>query len=107
MNVLNKKDIPVEEIVQVYIKDLESEYAVKNTSLCGFLRVSLQKEERKKVVIEIARSSFEIVDINGNRYIDSHRFQLAIGTSQPDKRSIELTKKAPIQVEVILNQDYI
>ena len=74
VNVLNKKDIPVEEIVQVYIKDLESEYAVKNTSLCGFQRVSLQTEERKKVVIEIARSSFEIVDINGNRYIDSHRF---------------------------------
>lgn len=32
-----------EEVVQVYIKDMDSPLAVRNHSLCGFQRVNLQE----------------------------------------------------------------
>ena len=50
--------------------------------------------------MKIKNAAMNIVDEEGERYIDSSRFKLFIGTSQPDKRSRELTGKNNIILEV-------
>lgn len=89
-----------EEITEVYIKDLESKYAVRNYSLCGFSRTHLKPGETKQVTLVIRRKSFEIVDENGKRYQDSTRFRIYVGGSQPDDRSVMLSGQRPLEVEI-------
>ncbi len=90
-----------EDIVQIYIKDIESEYAVKNYNLCCFKRVSLEKGENKKIELQVSQKAFTIVDDKGDRYIDGKKFILYVGMNQPDSRSVKLSGKKPI--EIIIN----
>lgn len=89
-----------EDVVEVYIKNLESAYAVKNHSLCGFARVELEPGEEKKIEIFIPESAFMVIDDSGEKRRDGNRFRLSAGTSQPDERSFELTGIHPVEVEI-------
>mgnify|MGYP001255385332 CR=1 FL=1 len=80
-----------DEVVQLYIHDNESKWAVKNHQLCGIKRIHLKKGEKLPVTISLSKSAFEVVDEAGNRFIDSHSFTLFAGISQPDAISRQLT----------------
>ena len=88
------------EKAQVYIKDLKSRYAVPNFSLCGFKKIELGSGEKCTVEITANEKALTVVDDEGNRYIDSDRFTLYVGTSAPDSRSVQLTGKKPIEIEL-------
>lgn len=98
----NASDIAAEEVVQVYVKDLESANAVKNTSLCCFKRIALQPKEEKEITLTVSAKALEAVDEKGDRYRDSNRFTLYVGCSQPDGRSTALTGKKPVELQVEL-----
>lgn len=100
VKVSNSGSFETDEVVQVYIKDLESKYAVPNYSLCGFQRVSLGKKETKEIMIVVPEKALQIVDDMGKRYIDSKKFLLYVGTSQPDERSKMLTGSKPVEVQI-------
>jgi len=89
--VVNEGQRDTDEVVQVYIKDTGFEFAIPNPSLCGFKRVHLAAGEEKKVVVDIDRKAFTSVDEEGVRDLFSKNFTIYAGTSQPDKRSEELT----------------
>ena len=88
------------EVVEIYIKDLESKNAVYNHSLCAFKRVYLEVNETKTVALNVRERSFTIVDEKGERYRDSENFLIYVGGNQPDKRSVELTGKAPLELKI-------
>ncbi len=92
----------IDEVVQVYIKDLESQYAVPNCSLCGFKRIHLKAGERRTVRLSIAGRAMTAVDPAGTRRIDSSRFAVYVGLSQPDERSTALRGGAPMVLELNL-----
>lgn len=100
--VANTSDISSEEVVQVYVKDLESANAVKNTSLCCFKRIALQPKEEKEITLTVSAKALEAVDEKGDKYRDSSRFTLYVGCSQPDGRSVALTGKKPAELQVEL-----
>lgn len=80
-----------EDVVQLYIRDDVSEWEVPNHRLCGFKRVSLKKDERKEISLEVPESAFELVNDEGSRVFGSGSFTLFAGTSQPDAQSQSLT----------------
>ena len=100
--VKNNGTVDTDEVIQVYIKDLDSPLAVRNYSLCGFKRVSLKAGEEKSVEFTISNKAMNIVDEDGNRYIAGKHFRLFAGVSQPDTRSAELTGHKPAEVEIAL-----
>ena len=100
----NKGTWTTEDVVQVYIKNHGSNYAVRNTSLCGFRRVRLEPGETKEITIELSKLAKTIVDEEGKRYVDGRAFTVYVGTSQPDERSVELTKKQPISIHVTIEE---
>lgn len=103
----NKGTVQTEEVVQIYIKDLESPLAVRNHSLCGIKRVCLKPKEKKEVLFTISNQAMTVVDEQGERFIDSRRFKLFAGVSQPDARSIKLTGKKPLEIILELENDKI
>lgn len=99
---INEGEYGTYDTLQVYIKDIESEFAVPNFSLCAFKSIYLEAKETQKVRLTIRKQAFEIVDEEGRRYIDSKSFKLFVGTSAPDERSRRLTNKEIIEIEVQL-----
>lgn len=98
----NRGERFTEDVMQVYIEDEESIHAVPNLSLCGFQRIALNPGEEKSMIFMIPWEALTIVDEEGNRKVDSKRFQLYFSTSQPDPRSIALMKQKPIQLSLHL-----
>ena len=90
-----------EEVVQVYIKDRESKYAVRNHSLCGFRRVEVKAGESIETELTIDLRAFTIVDEEGKRYVDSNKFSLYVATTQPDARSTALTGHEAVELRVV------
>ncbi|MCI8501304.1 MAG: glycoside hydrolase family 3 protein [Oscillospiraceae bacterium] len=100
VTVANTGAYDMDEVVQVYIKDLESKYAVCNHSLCAFKRISLKAGESKTVVLPVKNMALTVVDDSGERYVDSAKFTLSVGGNQPDARSVALTGSAPLSAEL-------
>lgn len=94
----NTGDRDIEEVLQCYIKDLQNDFAVPNHSLCAFQRIALKKGEQKRVELTIAPTALESVNHDGDRVTGS-KFRCWVGISQPDKRSLALTGKAPLSFE--------
>ncbi len=99
VTVKNEGSVCTDEVVQVYIKDLESPLAVRNYSLCAFKRVHLAAGETVTVPMTIRNAAMNVIDEQGERHIDSSRFALYAGVSQPDARSEKLTGHAAVKVE--------
>lgn len=99
---VENKGRDTEDVVQIYIKDMESAWAVKNHSLCGFQRVQMKQNESKTIHFTIPSKAMKIVDESGNRYVDSRKFKLFAGVSQPDERSKSLSGKKPVEVQIEL-----
>ena len=89
----------VEEVVQCYIKNIDSDLAPANHSLCAFKRIALKSGESKTVELSISPASFEVVNDKGERVIDGKKFLIYAGVSQPDSRSIELKGLKPLSFE--------
>jgi beta-glucosidase len=102
IKISNTGNCAIEEVVQCYIRDLESQYAVDNYSLAGFKRIELKKGESKTVSLVIGRKSFEVVNDEGERIFDSKKFKLFMGISQPDSRSVQLTGINPLEANIQL-----
>ena len=102
MTVQNAGSVAGEEIVQAYIKDLDSPLAVRNHSLCAIQRVPLAPGESRRVTLPIAPDAFSCVLEDGSRAVTGRRFALWVGGSQPDERSAALTGARPLRVEVEL-----
>lgn len=90
VTVVNDGNFDTEEVVQVYIKGY-SKNAVRNHSLCGFKRVSLNRGELKTIEIKIPNSTFEVVNEDGEFVREGNEFTLYAGVCQPDKLSEFLT----------------
>ncbi|AEY64503.1 glycoside hydrolase family 3 C-terminal domain-containing protein [Clostridium sp. BNL1100] len=98
VDVQNAGSVDSDEVVQVYIKDMDASVRVPKYSLCGFKRIHLKSGEKKTVTFEIDSNAMTIVDEAGKRYIENGEFTLYVGGSQPDKTSEILSGKKPLEV---------
>ena len=99
-SIKNTGSVDTDEIIQVYVKDLQSSLAVKNHSLCGIKRVELKKGEEITCKVRIPGKAFVVYDENGMRKVDSDSFKLYVGVSQPDETSVSLCNVKPVEISV-------
>ena len=100
--VKNSGTCDTEEVIEVYCKDLQSENAVRNHSLCAFKRISIKAGETLKLTLPVREKALTAVDENGERHVESSQFRFYVGISQPDARSTALTGTVPAVVELAL-----
>lgn len=98
--VVNRGTTDTDEVVQVYVKDMESVYAVPNYSLCAFERISLKAGEARQITLKVDGSAFYAVNDNGEHVFDSRKYELYVGLGQPDARTEALTGKKSVKVDV-------
>ena len=102
IRVKNYGTYATEDVIQVYVKDMDSVHEVKNSRLCGYQRVSLQPGEEKNISLSLTQEAFCVVNEKGERHQEGKHFRIFVGTSQPDERSRELTGESPITVEMMV-----
>lgn len=102
LTVTNQGKRSAGQTVEVYVKDLESSLAVPNHSLAAFCHVELAAGESRRVELPLGRRAFEAVNEEGEWVLDSHRFRIYAGFSQPDARSVALMGQAPLEAEIQL-----
>ncbi|OZG64441.1 glucocerebrosidase [Bifidobacterium hapali] len=83
------------QIVQVYVKNLDSPLAARNWQLAGFEPVELAAGETRTVSVSVDPDAFMVYNERGEQIIDGDRFEVYAGVSQPDARSAELLGFAP------------
>ncbi|MCI8287228.1 MAG: glycoside hydrolase family 3 protein [Lachnospiraceae bacterium] len=101
VNLTNKSRIATGEVVQIYVKALESANVTPNGKLCAFSRVFLNGGERKEVELKIGTDAFTVVNEEGERLVEGGRFLFSAGLGQPDERTRELTGKECVAFTVV------
>lgn len=96
----NAGDTATGDVIQIYVKDPTSVYAVPNQSLCAFRRVFLQAGESGEIDIKVPGEAFLVVDEAGEYRQGSSRCLLYVGTGQPDRRTAALSGKESVELSV-------
>lgn len=86
------------DVLQIYVKNLDSGLAVPNYSLCGMKRFTLQAGEEQELLLRVGKEALEVVDEGGNRIRDGVNYRFYVGCSQPDAVSVALTGRKPVEI---------
>jgi beta-glucosidase len=92
-DIKNVGDMPGAETLQVYVKVKQE--GAPNWQLKGLKKVYLNPGQLKTVSIELKDTAFGLYDNEGNLVLHEGEYEVFVGTSQPDARSIALTGKKP------------
>ena len=84
------------ETVQLYLRDLEASTRVPRWELKGVRKLKLKPGEESEVSFTLAPRLMTMIDDEGRRILEPGKFQVYIGGSQPDRRSIVLTGIEPL-----------
>lgn len=83
VDVKNVSEIPGDEVVQLYVKDLSASVPVPIHSLQGFTRIHLKNNEQKQVEFTLTPRQLAIIN-NDNEYIvEPGLFNIYVGGNQP------------------------
>jgi len=91
VRVRNAGDFDSDEVVEVYLKDVHASVDVPKWSLAGFKRIHLRMGEEAVVQFTISPRQMSIVDNDGKLVLEPGKFEVYVGGSQPDERSLKLT----------------
>ena len=89
------------EVVQVYIKALDSSHAPINSKLCAFSRIFLKASESGEISLKLDGDAFTVINDEGEKVEAGCRFLVSVGLGQPDERTRELTGKGSISFAVV------
>ncbi len=98
----NSGTYDTDDVVQIYMKNTDSAYAVRNPALCAFRRIHVKAGQSVTIELTVAGRAFSVVDDQGVRRADGNHYKLYVGTTQPDERSIALTGTEPVELQVCL-----
>lgn len=97
--VKNVGNYEADEVVQLYLKDVEASVRVPNWELKGVKRISLKPGEEVKLDFTVAARQMALIDNDGRCVLEPGLFELFVGGSQPDSRSEKLTGQKVLKAE--------
>ncbi len=90
IHLTNTSDIPVDEVVQVYLSTPTSGNGSPLSSLIAFKRVSIRANETKSVAFDIAPQSLNTIQEDGSAKLLKGNYTLTISGAAPGQRTDEL-----------------
>ncbi|MFP4090377.1 MAG: glycoside hydrolase family 3 C-terminal domain-containing protein [Cyclobacteriaceae bacterium] len=95
--VTNTGEREAEEVVQLYISDVEASLDVPLYSLKAFKRVNLAPGESEEVSFTITPEMMQIVNEEGESIIEKGDFKIYLGSGTPNPRSQALGASKPVE----------
>lgn len=100
VSVKNAGNTATGDVIQIYVKDLQSSCAVPNHSLCAFARVFLEAGESREMDMTVSGNAFLAVNEEGAFVEGGGSYVLYVGTGQPDERTAALSGRRCVEVAV-------
>jgi beta-glucosidase len=85
------------EIVQLYLRDNDSQTRLPRWQLIDFKRVELQPLESNEISFEISPRAMCVITDDGKTVLEPGRFTAYLGGSQPDLLSERLMGRKPLE----------
>ncbi|MFS0775370.1 glycoside hydrolase family 3 C-terminal domain-containing protein [Neobacillus sp. 3P2-tot-E-2] len=99
VNVKNQGILDGDEVVQLYIRSLDSRFQRPLKQLIGFKRVSIKAGESQQVQFTINASELSVWDVTRDKYcVESGLYELLVGKSSSD---IQLQERLKVNGETI------
>jgi beta-glucosidase len=105
VQVENTGSLPGDEVVQLYLSDLEASVAVPIRQLVDFQRITLGPGEKQRVTFTLTPRQLALIDEDGRAVLEPGRFRLSVGGSQGDARSLALGAAAVVTAEFEVSGD--
>jgi beta-glucosidase len=102
VTVKNPGSVSMEEVVQLYLTDVEASVRVPRASLVGFRRVRLSPGQAQTVVFEVPATAMQVVTDSGKRQLEPGTFRLTAGGASPGPRAEELGSPKPATAEFVV-----
>ncbi len=99
----NDGDMDGAETLQVYVKACLEE--APNWQLKALKKIDLKAGERKTVELALTEADFALYNEEGVKVLNKGEYEVYVGTSQPDSRSISLTGKTPEKLSVYMDTE--
>ncbi|MBN1559081.1 glycoside hydrolase family 3 C-terminal domain-containing protein [candidate division KSB1 bacterium] len=89
-----------DEVVQLYVADVEASVPVPIRALQGFKRISLQPGEEKTVTFTLTPYQLSLLDENDRRVVEPGVFKISVGGSQPGDEKAVTTQTVEKEITV-------
>jgi beta-glucosidase len=93
---------PADEVVQLYLTDIQASVKPPLCALKGFERVHLNPGKRCTVSFAITPKMMSLVDENGITVLEPGQFVVTIGGCSPGKRGLALGAPEPVQAVFVV-----
>ncbi|HEU5076474.1 MAG TPA: glycoside hydrolase family 3 N-terminal domain-containing protein [Polyangiaceae bacterium] len=93
----NASDRDIEEVVQLYLTDVEASVPVPTASLVAFQRVRLGAGRTRSVELTIPAHALQVVTATGERRFEPGAFVVHAGGAAPVPRAVELGAPEPLK----------
>lgn len=90
VDVQNTGKMAGDEVVQLYLTDLEASVVVPKCQLRGVQRINLAPGEKKTVTFTLTPRQMALIDNEGRCILEPGTFKISVGGCQPDERSKKL-----------------
>ena len=94
VTVRNTSEVDGEDVVQVYLKDMESSVRTPLQQLVDFARVTVPAGQSKIVNLRVPAQWMRITHEDGSQLFEAGHFEVHVGGSSPCARSLELGASA-------------
>src|SRR5690606_41509564 len=104
VRVTNTSQRDSDEVVQLYVEHLTpGSDRVPVRELRGFERVHVPAGSSRNVEFSVSAKELSVIDEQGRRSLRAGTFRVHVGGSQPHARSVELTGRTALHVDLSYN----
>ncbi len=101
VKVKNAGNLVGDEVVELYISDLEASVKVANIKLQGFKRIYLKKGEEQEVTFKLSPKNLAFCNDDENWIVEPGDFRISVGGRQPAKEESAADHKNDIQIGIL------
>jgi len=98
----NVGGMDADEVVQVYLSNLDASVPVPVHKLAGFQRVHIRAGRRRVIRFNLPPEAMQFVDEDGRPRLEPGHFRLTVGSCSPSRRGFELGAPEPQTTEFVL-----
>jgi len=99
LTVTNTGKVEGEEVVQVYLSDLEASIEVPQAALVAFQRVALKPGESRDLSFTISTEMMMFYNDEGKQVLEPGAFRVTIGGCSPSQRGVDLGAPEPVSAQ--------
>ncbi len=100
VTISNKGNFVSDEVVQLYLTDLEASFSAPFFSLKSIKKVRIEPGDQQELTFMITPDMLKMVNEDGEKVIEKGKYRISVGGSLPSGRSLDLGASKFVQADL-------